>query len=62
MNMNAVGIVVSKCKSMATILCPRGEVVAKPSVVHHLSNDIHALADWIKSLEGKFRKQISVLL
>ena len=42
---NAVGIDVSKRKSMVTILRPGGELVAKPFEISHLSGDIHALAN-----------------
>ncbi len=40
MNMNAVGIDVSKRKSMVSILRPGGEVVAKPFEISHLSGDV----------------------
>lgn len=40
MNMNAVGIDVSKRKSMVAILRPGGDFVARPFEVPHLSGDI----------------------
>ncbi len=55
MNMNAVGIDVSKRKSMVAILRPGGEVVAKPFEISHLSGDLHSLIDRIHSLDGEFR-------
>lgn len=51
MNMNAIGIDVSKRKSMVAILRPGGEVVAKPFEVSHLSRDLQSLIHRIKSLE-----------
>lgn len=53
--MNAVGIDVSKRKSMVAILRPGGEVVAKPFEVPHLSSEVKSLIDFIKSLEGESR-------
>ena len=35
MNMNAVGIDVSKGKSMVAILRPYGEIVSSPFEIHH---------------------------
>ncbi len=55
MNMNAVGIDVSKRKSMVAILRPGGEVLAKPFEVSHSSCDIHALIDRISALDGDSR-------
>ena len=55
MNMNAVGIDVSKRKSMVAILRPGGEVVAKPFEVPHLSGDIQSLIHQIQSLDGESR-------
>ncbi len=55
MNMNAVGIDVSKRKSTVAILRPGGEVVAKPFDVSHLSADVQSLAGLIQSLEGESR-------
>jgi transposase len=55
MNMNAVGIDVSKRKSMVAILRPGGEVVAKPFEVPHLSGNIQSLIHQIQSLDGESR-------
>ena len=41
--MNAVGIDVSKGKSMVTILRPFGEIVLSPFEIRHASSDIHSL-------------------
>ena len=41
--MNAVGIDVSKGKSMVTILRPFGEIVSSPFEIKHTSSDIHSL-------------------
>ena len=51
--MNALGIDVSKRKSMVAILRPGGQVVAKPFEVSHLSRDIHSLILRIRALEGE---------
>lgn len=53
--MNAVGIDVSKSKSMVVILRPYGEVVLSPFEVHHTVSDIHSLIDLIKSVDGESR-------
>lgn len=55
MNMNAVGIDVSKRKSTVAILRPGGEVVAKPFDVPHQSSDFQSLISRIKSLDGDTR-------
>ena len=55
MNMNAIGIDVSKRKSMVAILRPGGEVIAKPFEVSHLSKDLRSLIHRIKALEGESR-------
>lgn len=55
MNMNAVGIDVSKRKSTVAILRPGGEVVAKPFDVPHLADDLHSLIQLIHSLDGETR-------
>ncbi len=55
MNMNAVGIDVSKRKSMVAILRPDDEFVARPFEVPHLSGDIQALINRIKNLDGDSR-------
>ena len=53
--MNAVGIDVSKGKSMVAILRPYGEIISTPFEIKHTSSDIHALVDQIKSVEGESR-------
>lgn len=53
--MNAVGIDVSKNKSMVAILRPGGEFVSKPFVVPHLSGEMQSLIEHIKSLDGESR-------
>ena len=53
--MNAVGIDVSKGKSMVAILRPYGEIVSKPFEIKHTSSDINALVELIKSVEGESR-------
>ena len=47
--MNAVGIDVSKGKSMVTILRPFGEIVSSPFEIKHTSSDIHLLNLFILS-------------
>ena len=51
--MNAVGIDVSKGKSMVTILRPFGEIVSSPFEIKHTSSDIHSLIKLIHSIEGE---------
>ena len=53
--MNAVGIDVSKGKSMVAILRPYGEIISTPFEIKHTSTDINALAEQIKSVEGESR-------
>ena len=53
--MNAVGIDVSKNKSMVAILRPYGEVVLSPFEVRHTTSDINSLIDLIKSVDGETR-------
>ena len=53
--MNAVGIDVSKGKSMIAILRPYGEIVSSPFEIHHTSNEINFLIEQIKSIEGESR-------
>ncbi len=50
MNMNAVGIDVSKRKSTVAILRPGGEIVKKPFDVPHLSSDFRSLTRLIQDL------------
>ena len=51
--MNAVGIDVSKGKSMVSVLRPFGEVVAKAFEVCHTASELRELADYLKSLDGE---------
>ena len=53
--MNAVGIDVSKGKSMVSVLRPFGEVVAKPFEVRHTARELRELADYLKSLDAETR-------
>jgi transposase len=55
MNMNAVGIDVSKGKSMVAILRPYGEIVSAPFEIKHSSGNIQSLIEQIKSIEGESR-------
>ena len=51
--MNAVGIDVSKGKSMVTILRPFGEIVVPPFEIRHTTDDILSLIHLINSIEGE---------
>ena len=53
--MNAVGIDVSKGKSMVAILRPYGEIISAPFEIRHTSSDINALVEQIRSVEGESR-------
>lgn len=53
--MNAVGIDVSKGKSMVTILRLFGEIVIKPFEVKHTSSEMNALISRIKNIQGESR-------
>ena len=53
--MNAVGIDVSKGKSMVAIMRPFGEIVSTPFEIKHTTSDISSLIDLIKSIEGESR-------
>ncbi|MBC3887711.1 IS110 family transposase [Acetobacterium paludosum] len=55
MNMNAVGIDISKGKSMIAIIRPYGEIVSLPFEIRHTSNEISSLINQIKSIEGESR-------
>ncbi len=48
--MNAVGIDVSKGKSMVAIMRPFGEIVAAPFEVKHSASDITSLVKLIHSV------------
>ena len=51
--MNAVGIDVSKGKSVVAILRPLGEIVASPFEVNHTFSELNELASKLLSLEGE---------
>lgn len=53
--MNAVGIDVSKGKSMVSVIRPFGELLTKPYEVRHTTSELRALASALKSLEGETR-------
>ena len=53
--MNAVGIDVSKGKSMVAIMRPFGEIVSTPFKIKHTASDIHSLVELINSVEGESR-------
>ena len=53
--MNAVGIDVSKGKSMVAILRPFGEIVSSPHEIQHTSDQIDSLIREIRSLDGDTR-------
>ena len=53
--MNAVGIDVSKGKSMIAVMRPFGEVVRSPFEVHHTDSELSELARFLKSLDGETR-------
>lgn len=55
MNMNAVGIDVSKRKSTVAILRPGGKAVGKPFDVPHLFADFQSLIKRIRELDGETR-------
>ena len=53
--MNAVGIDVSKGKSMVAIMRPLGEIVSTPFEIKHTTSDIKTLIELINSVEGESR-------
>ena len=53
--MNAVGIDVSKGKSIVAILRPYGEIISTPFEIKHTSSEILSLVELIKSVEGESR-------
>ena len=53
--MNAVGIDVSKGKSMVAIMRPFGEIVSTPFEIKHTTSDINSLVELINSVEGESR-------
>ena len=53
--MNAVGIDVSKGKSMVSIMRPFGEIVSAPFEIKHTASGINSLVELINSVEGESR-------
>ena len=53
--MNAVGIDVSKVKSMVAALQPGGKLLARPFEVLHTKNSIKELVSFVRSLDGDTR-------
>ena len=53
--MNAVGIDVSKGKSMVAIMRPFGEIVATPFEIKRTASDINSLVELIHSVEDESR-------
>ncbi len=53
--MNAVGIDVSKGKSMVAIMRPFGEIVSAPVEIKYTASDINSLVELINSVEGEAR-------
>lgn len=53
--MNAVGIDVSKGKSMVAVMRPFGEVVSTPYEVRHTASELRELARSLQSLDGETR-------
>lgn len=53
--MNAVGIDVSKGKSMIAILRPYGEIVSSPFEIRHTSSEISSLIELVKTIDGESR-------
>ena len=53
--MNAVGIDVSKGKSVIAVMRPFGEVVASPYEVNHTFSELNELTKFLKSLKGETR-------
>lgn len=51
--MNAVGIDISKGKSMVVVMRPFGEIVVSPFEVTHSACELSKLADLLKSLPGE---------
>lgn len=55
MNRNAVGIDVSKGKSMVATLRSYGEIVSSPFEIKHTSGNIRSLIEQIRSIESESR-------
>ena len=60
--MNAVGIDVSKGKSMVCVMRPFGEVVLEPFEVLHTAQNLRILAGKLKALDGETRIVLFVLM
>ena len=56
--MNAVGIDVSKGKSMIAIMRPFGEIVSSPFEIKHTTSDINSLVELINSEVTRMRRTI----
>jgi len=56
--MNAVGIDVSKGKSMVAVMHPFGKAVAAPFEVGHTESELKELARFLKSLPGETRDML----
>ena len=56
--MNAVGIDVSKGKSMVAIMRPFGEIVSAPFEIKHTTSDINSLVELINSEVTRMRRTI----
>ena len=55
MQMNSVGIDISKGRSMVAVMRPFGEVVISPFEVRHTDSELSELARQLKSLDGETR-------
>ena len=53
--MNAVGIDVSKGKSMVAIMRPFGEIVATPFEIKYTTSDINSLVELLHSVKSESR-------
>ena len=51
--MNAVGIDVSKGKSMIAVMRPFGEIVASPFEVNHTADGLSKLVEMLRKLDGE---------
>ena len=52
---NAVGVDVSKGRSMVAVRRPFNEIVVKPFEVRYTGSELSKLADYLKSLDGETR-------
>lgn len=46
--MNAVGIGISKGKSMVAVVRPFGEIVSKPFEIRHTTEEVTALIEYLR--------------